>query len=128
MEIDEVKNRVSRNRDAKEHVAYIFDEVIPRMARNDVKIDVIGMGDGAPEVVGYLEENWEKWERNVQAVALGTGFVWSEGEVGGGSKFREFWGDVSGPHRHHSPLDLGSLMSNSALGRTSSVRNPWTCR
>ncbi|KAL8762550.1 MAG: hypothetical protein Q9184_001458 [Pyrenodesmia sp. 2 TL-2023] len=93
MEIDEVKNRVPGNRDASEHVAYIFDEVIPKMARKDAMVDVIAMGDGAPEAVRYLREKWEKWEKNVQAVALGTGFVWSKGEVGGSEKFREFWGD-----------------------------------
>lgn len=95
MQIDEVKNRVRGNRDAGEHVAYIFDEVIPKMARKDVMVDVIAMGDGAPEAVRYLREKWEKWEKNVQAVALGTGFVWSEGEVGGSETFREFWSDVS---------------------------------
>ncbi|KAI4203432.1 MAG: hypothetical protein LQ346_001781 [Caloplaca aetnensis] len=80
MEIDEVKNRVPGNRDAGEHVAYIFDNVIPNMARKDVKVDVIAMGDGAPEAVRYLRETWDKWDKNVQAVTLGTGFLWSEGE------------------------------------------------
>ncbi|KAL9017392.1 MAG: hypothetical protein Q9185_005270 [Variospora sp. 1 TL-2023] len=93
MEIDEVKNRVPGSKDAREHVAYIFDEVIPMMATENVKIDVIGMGDGAPEVVGFLRAKWERWEKNVQAVALGTGFVWTVDEVGGDSKFRAFWGD-----------------------------------
>ncbi|KAI4125318.1 MAG: hypothetical protein LQ338_004332 [Usnochroma carphineum] len=94
MQIDEVRNRVEGNREPGEHVKYIFDEVIPKMCREDVKVDVIGMGDGAPEVVGYLRRNWEKWEGKVQAVALGTGFMWAKGEVGGEEKFRAFWGDV----------------------------------
>ncbi|KAL8906401.1 MAG: hypothetical protein Q9207_002062 [Kuettlingeria erythrocarpa] len=93
MEIDEIKNRVPGNGDAGEHVAYIFDKVIPNMARKDVKVDVIAMGDGAPEAVRYLRETWDKWAKNVQAVALGTGFLWSEGEVGGRDDFKEFWGD-----------------------------------
>ncbi|KAI4088046.1 MAG: hypothetical protein LQ348_000586 [Seirophora lacunosa] len=97
MEIDEVKNRVPGCKNATEHVAYIFDEVIPKMAMEDVKIDVIGMGDGAPEVVGYLRAKWERWEKNVQAVALGTGFVWTVDEVGGNAKFRAFWSDCMEP-------------------------------
>ncbi|KAL8952210.1 MAG: hypothetical protein Q9222_001865 [Ikaeria aurantiellina] len=92
MEIDEVRNRVVGNHSPAEHVAYVFDEVVTKMARKDVKIDVIGMGDGAREVVGCLKHNWEKWAGKVQAVAVGTAFVWQGDEVGEG-KFKEFWGD-----------------------------------
>ena len=95
LEIDEVKNRVPGNKDAKEHVAYIFDKVIPKMTRADVKIDIIGMGDGAPEVVRYLQSNWKKSEKHLQAVAVATPFMSRLEDDVGDSKFREFWGDVS---------------------------------
>lgn len=125
MEIDEVKNRVPGNRDAGEHVAYIFDNVIPNMARKDVKVDVIAMGDGAPEAVRYLRETWDKWDKNVQAVTLGTGFLWSEGEVGGSENFREFWGDVSpsgaSPSQLNPPCSLTDYIALIARPRIYSV-------
>ncbi|KAI4175083.1 MAG: hypothetical protein LQ343_001844 [Gyalolechia ehrenbergii] len=93
MEIDEVKNRVPANRDVKEHIAHVFDEVIPQLAKTDVKIDVIGMGDGAPEVVQYLHGNWAKWEKNVQAMAIGTAFLPLMEDTGKDKSFKEFWGD-----------------------------------
>lgn len=132
MQIDEVRNRVEGNREPGEHVKYIFDEVIPKMCREDVKVDVIGMGDGAPEVVGYLRRNWEKWEGKVQAVALGTGFMWAKGEVGGEEKFRAFWGDVSPPLLlcHHSAMFFTAdrlVRSNSAPGLTFSLQSRWIC-
>lgn len=123
MEINEVRNRVPANRNAREHVAYIFDEVIPKMARKDVKVDVIGMGDGAPEVVGYLRDNWKRWAGNVQAVALGTGFMWSEWEVGGESDFRQFWGDVSDSFCSQPTCLCGRLTENSVLELISSLRS-----
>ncbi|KAL9603599.1 MAG: hypothetical protein Q9219_001102 [cf. Caloplaca sp. 3 TL-2023] len=93
MEIDEVKNRVPGNNDAIEHIAHIFDEVIPKMARADVKIDVIGMGDGGPDVVRYLQASWEKCHKNIQAIAIGAGFVWQMDDIGKAGPFKEFWGD-----------------------------------
>ncbi|KAL9031667.1 MAG: hypothetical protein Q9196_000338 [Gyalolechia fulgens] len=95
MEIDEVKNRVSGNSDVKEHVAHVFDEVIPQVAKADVKIDVIGMGDGAPEVVQFVQGNWKKWQKNVQAIATGTAFLPRIEDTGEDRSFGEFWGDVS---------------------------------
>ncbi|KAL8710219.1 MAG: hypothetical protein Q9220_005150 [cf. Caloplaca sp. 1 TL-2023] len=105
MEIDEVRNRVPGNRNPAEHVAYVFNEVVTKMARKDAKIDVVGMGDGAREVVEYLRDNWEKWEGRVQAVAIGTAYVWQGDEVGEG-KFKGFWGDRSRAYIQSSePLD-----------------------
>ncbi|KAL8733589.1 MAG: hypothetical protein Q9166_001998 [cf. Caloplaca sp. 2 TL-2023] len=92
MEIDEERNRVVGNRDPKEHVAYIFDEVIPKMCKKDVAMDVIGMGDGGPIVAEYLQGNWEKWEGKVKAVAVGSGGIWLGDKIEEG-KFKKFWGD-----------------------------------
>lgn len=96
MEIHETRNRVPGHRDPKEHIANIFEEVIPKLARGDVVIDVAATGDGASDVVVYLRNNWEgKCEKNVQAVAVGAGYVWDAEHVIGGGPFRLFWGDVS---------------------------------
>ncbi|KAI4258899.1 MAG: hypothetical protein LQ352_001012 [Teloschistes flavicans] len=96
MEISEEKNRVLGNRTPMEHVAHIFEEVIPKLAKADVAIDVMATGDGAQVAVEYLRNNWDgKAEKNVQAVAVGCGYTWSRAEmVGEGSKFRKFWGEA----------------------------------
>lgn len=96
MEIDEERNRVVGNQDAKEHVAHIFDEVIPKMCKTDVAIDIIGMGDGGPTIAEYLQENWEKkWEGRVRCVAVGSGAIWLGEKIEGDGKFHRFWADVS---------------------------------
>lgn len=95
MGIDEVKNRVPGNGNMKEHIAHVFDEVIPKIAKADVKINIIGMGDSAPDMVEYLQDNWEKWKKNVQAVATGTAFLPIMDDNENDHDFRAFWGDVS---------------------------------
>lgn len=95
MGIDEVKNRVPGNTDVKEHIAHVFDEVIPKITKANVKINVIGMGDSAPDMVQYLKSNWKKWEKNVQAVATATAFLPIMDDTGEDHDFRGFWGDVS---------------------------------
>ncbi|KAI4227002.1 MAG: hypothetical protein L6R36_002748 [Xanthoria steineri] len=90
MEIDEEKNRVSGNRDPQEHVASIFNDVIPRMCKKDVTIDVIGMGDGGPIVAEYLKANWNTWKGQVRAAAIGSGPMW-QGEKLGEGEFKKFW-------------------------------------
>ncbi|KAL8839586.1 MAG: hypothetical protein Q9170_001690 [Blastenia crenularia] len=106
MEIDEVKNRAPGNEDPTKHVEHIFEEVIPKMTKAEVKINVIGMGDGGPDVARYLQTNWKKWEKKVQAVAVGTSFVWKMNGVGAESDFMGFWGDRARAYiQSAEPLD-----------------------
>lgn len=100
MEIDEEKNRVSGNRDPQEHVASIFNDVIPRMCKKDVTIDVIGMGDGGPIVAEYLKANWNTWKGQVRAAAIGSGPMW-QGEKLGEGEFKKFWEEVSFFESYH---------------------------
>ncbi|CAO1600063.1 MAG: hypothetical protein LQ349_000158 [Xanthoria aureola] len=90
MEIDEEKNRVPGHRDPQEHVASIFNDVIPKMCKKDVAIDVIGMGDGGPIVAEYLQANWKTWKGQVRAAAIGSGPMWLGEKVGEG-EFKKFW-------------------------------------
>lgn len=94
MEIDEEKNRVPGHRDAKEHVASIFDDVIPKMCKKGVAIDVIGMGDGGPIIAEYLQGNWENWKGQVKAAAIGSGSIWQGDKIVVGD-FVKFWEEVS---------------------------------
>ncbi|KAL8914173.1 MAG: hypothetical protein Q9171_001168 [Xanthocarpia ochracea] len=90
MEIDAEKNRVPGHKDANEHIASIFNDVIPKMCEKDVVIDVIGMGDAGPIVAEYLQGNWGKWDGKVKAVAIGSGSIWPGEKIGEG-KFKKFW-------------------------------------
>ncbi|KAL8853443.1 MAG: hypothetical protein Q9221_001760 [Calogaya cf. arnoldii] len=92
MEIDEDKNRVPGHRDPKEHIASIFNAVIPKMCKKDVAIDIIGMGDGGPIVAEYLQDNWKNWKGQVKAVTIGSGSIWLGEKIGEG-EFKEFWED-----------------------------------
>ncbi|KAL8874000.1 MAG: hypothetical protein Q9174_000596 [Haloplaca sp. 1 TL-2023] len=93
MEITE-KNRVPGHRDPGEHIATLFEDVIPRACKEDVKIDIAAIGDGATQAVEYLRDHWEGGcERNVVAMAVGVGYTWSvEYMVGEEGRFRMFWG------------------------------------
>ncbi|KAL8887759.1 MAG: hypothetical protein Q9192_006278, partial [Flavoplaca navasiana] len=92
MEIDDEKNRVPGHGDAKEHVASIFDDVIPKMCKKGVAIDVIGMGDGGPIIAEYLQGNWKNWKGQVKAVAIGSGAIWLGDKIADG-EFVKFWED-----------------------------------
>lgn len=81
------------------HVKYVFEEVVHKMVNPSAKLDIIGVGDGASEVVAYLQTEWPRWKERVQAIAVGTGYVWASGEVHD-AEFAKFWGSVSFP----SPL------------------------
>lgn len=92
--IDPVKNHIPGNYDVKEHVNCVF-EAVGKLAKEDVKIDVIGLGEGAEESVKFLEEHWGLWEKKVEAICVGLGFVWQILDEVQNEKFVEFWGKVS---------------------------------
>ncbi|MCJ1469351.1 hypothetical protein MMC07_007984 [Pseudocyphellaria aurata] len=90
MRADPVKNRIPGNEDPAAHVKYIFEEVVPKMVNPSSTLDIIGMGDGASEVVAYLQTKWARWKGRVQAIAVGTGYVWANREIYDG-EFASFW-------------------------------------
>ena len=96
MRIDPVKNHVPGNYDAREHVECVF-EAVAKLAREDVKIDVIGLSDGAEYAVQYLDREWSRWEGKVQAIAVGLGFVWRVPEEVTNKRFLDFWSRVRPP-------------------------------
>lgn len=94
MLIDEARNRVPGNETPAQHVKSIFEDVLPRFTKPDARIQVLGTGDGAAEVVAYLEDTWEEWAGKVTAIAVTTGPVWIGREVEK-ENFKAFWGQVS---------------------------------
>ena len=95
MRLDAVKNRIPGNGSTKEHVKSVFEEVLGKLARQDAVIDLIGLGNGAEEAVGYLDQNWKHWESKVRAICVGLGFVWRVRDDIHNEKFMDFWGKVS---------------------------------
>lgn len=60
---------------------YVFEEVVRHMVDPDAKLDVIGVGEGATESVGYLDRHWGQWADRIQAIAVGTGQIWPGEEI-----------------------------------------------
>ncbi|CAD6585557.1 MAG: hypothetical protein ASARMPRED_002192 [Alectoria sarmentosa] len=102
MRIDPVKNRIPGNGNTKEHVQSVFEEVLGKLARQDAVINLIGLGEGAEEAVGYLEQNWRRWDSKVKAICVGLGFVWRVGDDIQNEKFIDFWGKRARAYLIHS--------------------------
>ena len=90
--IDEVRNRVPGNSSQAEHVKYIFEVIVQKMVDKDAVIDIIGIDDGAAESVEYLQANWAKWEKRIQAIAVGIPYLWRNMSWDEG--FTSFWSKV----------------------------------
>ena len=90
--IDEVRNRVPGNTNQAEHVKYVFEKVIQTMVHPEAMLDIIGIDDGAAESVEYLQANRNKWEKRIQAIAIGIPWLWRDRSWDEG--FTEFWGKV----------------------------------
>lgn len=94
MLIDETTNRVPGNETPAQHVKSIFEKFLPIFTKPDARIQVLGTGDGAAEVVAYLEDAWEEWAGRVTAIAVATGPVWTGRDVEK-ENFKTFWAQVS---------------------------------
>ncbi|KAI9796690.1 MAG: hypothetical protein M1833_006030 [Piccolia ochrophora] len=68
--IDDVKNRVPGNGNCAKHVEYVFNEVVAKLAREDVKLYVLGVADGGTDMLSFLNKNWSTWESRISAIAL----------------------------------------------------------
>ena len=95
MRIDPVKNHIPGNGSINEHVKSVFEEVLGKLVRHDAVIDLIGIGEGAEEAVGYLDRNWKDWESKLRAICVGLGFVWRVEDDIHNEKFMDFWRKVS---------------------------------
>ena len=69
--LDAEKNTVPGNRNTTEHVNFIFNHVVQELCDHNVKLDVVGVGEGAVKVAEFLEicENWKKWGGQMEAFA-----------------------------------------------------------
>jgi hypothetical protein len=68
---DSEKNTIPGNRNARDHVEYIFDHVIEELCHKEAKLHVIGVSEGAVRVAEFLDwpANWERWSHRMSAFA-----------------------------------------------------------
>ena len=90
---DGKKNLIPGSEGLPQHVATVFEEVLGKLASKEAKIDVIGIGDGALEVVEYLQKEWGRWADKVVAVAVGASYIWRMEFWD--NNFKDFWGKVN---------------------------------
>ena len=69
-QLDPEKNRVKGHKTIGEHVESVF-EWVSKEANDEVRIDVVSVGDSVEEVVRYLETHWGTLKAKVEAVAIG---------------------------------------------------------
>lgn len=93
LSIDPEKNRIPGNEDLAAHTKYIFEYVIAKMVNPVANLDIIGLGEGAEEVVDYFQYNWETWKDRIQAIAIGSGYQWPSADIRN-PEFADFWGKV----------------------------------
>ena len=94
MRLDPEKNRVPGHRDVREHVESVMGFVKGQM-RDGAEVEIIGVAEGAEEIVHFLDGNWSEWRDRVAGVCVGLGFVWRVLEEVSDEGFKAFWGKVS---------------------------------
>lgn len=94
-EYDASMNAIPGNETVRRHVRSVFEEVVGKLCRRDVELDVIAMTDVADEVERFLddENNWKIWGGRMGSLAL-LGNLYSVDEMKC-QGFQDFLKDVS---------------------------------
>ncbi|KKZ61543.1 hypothetical protein EMCG_03877 [[Emmonsia] crescens] len=64
------RNKIPGNETWQDHITYVFEEVLGKLAAPDVKIDVIGLAEGGLGAVRYLAEHWSTWKPRISSLCL----------------------------------------------------------
>ncbi|ODH30339.1 hypothetical protein ACO22_03614 [Paracoccidioides brasiliensis] len=64
------RNKIPGNETWQNHITYVFEEVLGKLAASDVKIDVIGLAEGGLGAVRYLAEHWSAWKPRISSLCL----------------------------------------------------------
>ena len=86
------KNLIPKNNDPREHIACIFEEVLAPLVDKGCKLDFIAVGNGALDLVEFLQQDWGRWEKGMEAMAVLSGYVWTTEFFNPG--FMDFWRKV----------------------------------
>lgn len=95
MRLDPVKNRVTGHHNMREHVESVVGFVRHQMMAQGAKLEIIGVAEGAEEIVHFLDRNWDEWGGKVAALCVGLGFLWRVLDEVKSEGLKEFWGKVS---------------------------------
>jgi hypothetical protein len=92
LKMDPIKNRIPQNGTEAEHMKCVFEQVVKKLTDPEATIDIIGIGDGAMEVIGYLQTAWPTWAKRIGAIAVGTSYIWPNEFID--PDFRDFFAKV----------------------------------
>lgn len=67
---DPQANAAPGNATPEQHVAYMFEEVIPKLVDGKARIDVVLLGDATDFVEGYLDEKWATWGPRLNSLSI----------------------------------------------------------
>ena len=89
---DPKTNAPPGNATPEEHVAYIFEELVPKLVDGKARIDVVLLGDAGEFVETYLDEKWATWGPRLNTLSIVGGlydkkFLMNEG-------FKDFLAEV----------------------------------
>lgn len=62
MRVDEVKNKIPKNRDYEEHVKYIFEHVLTRLVKKEATLDIVGIEYPGSAAMEYLSSHCRRLE------------------------------------------------------------------
>ncbi|PGH09876.1 hypothetical protein AJ79_05603 [Helicocarpus griseus UAMH5409] len=65
-----VRNKIPGNETWRDHIIYVFEEVLCKLAASDAKIDIIGLAEGGLGAVRYLGEHWAQWSPRISSICL----------------------------------------------------------
>ena len=88
-------NLIPGNENPQNHIQYIFSQVIPRLAKESARVDIVAIGQSCHDMEKVFDnhDNWESWGRRLNSLLLlGTVFPT---EVLGNRAFVEFLAQVS---------------------------------
>lgn len=76
--LDPIKNSIPKNKTIGEHIDYVLSQVINKLARPGVKIQIIAIGDGIAETKKVLDTDWTEYSKRINAFVLGEHCFWAE--------------------------------------------------
>ncbi|KAK2767383.1 hypothetical protein FQN54_003539 [Arachnomyces sp. PD_36] len=64
------RNSIPGNENWREHINYVFEEVLGKMTSKDSRIDIIGLAEGGLGAIQYLAENFSEWKHRISALCI----------------------------------------------------------
>lgn len=75
---DETRNKIAENGDYREHVKYVFENVLGGMLRQDAKLDIIGLETTGTAAMEHLAQNCQYHQFAQARLIIFPGALWSD--------------------------------------------------